>query len=90
MLASVVFVISAFYMKEIPAEYVVYIGKIVPSIFGGPTLFMIGVHSYMTVTTTEEHRTFRIGFYSMFVTFLGIFGSPLSGVLFKLLNYVGK
>ncbi|XP_063697924.1 lysosomal proton-coupled steroid conjugate and bile acid symporter SLC46A3-like [Culicoides brevitarsis] len=87
-LASVINVVSAIYMNHIPADYVIYGGKIIPSIFGGQTLFMIGVHSYMTVTTTEEHRTFRIGVYSMFFTFLGIFASPLSGFLFEMLNYV--
>uniref|UniRef100_A0A336K589 CSON001695 protein n=1 Tax=Culicoides sonorensis TaxID=179676 RepID=A0A336K589_CULSO len=88
MLASIVFIVSALYMDEIPAEYAIYGGKIIPSIFGGQTLFMIGVHSYMTVTTSEEYRTFRIGFYSMFITFLGIFASPLSGVFFEILNYI--
>lgn len=85
-----VFILSAIYMEQVPAEYAIYLGRIIPSMFGGGTLFMIGVHSYMTVTTTEEHRTFRIGFYSMFFTFLGIFASPLSGLFFEWFNYVGK
>lgn len=90
LIASGIYVLSAFYMNEIPIDYAIHASRIVPALFGGQTLFMIGIYSYMTVTTTEEHRTFRIGFYSMFITFLGIFASPLSGVLFKVLNYVGK
>lgn len=42
----------------------------------------------MTVLTKEEQRTARFGFFSMFMTVLGIMGAPLAGVIFKYMTYV--
>lgn len=49
---------------------------------------MMGLSSFMTVTTTDEQRTTRFGIFSMFTTVLGIVAAPLSGVLFKVFSYV--
>ncbi|XP_063702503.1 uncharacterized protein LOC134832419 [Culicoides brevitarsis] len=83
-----IFLVSALYMEQIPADYCVLGAHIIPALTGGPTLFMIGASSYMTVTTKEDQRTFRFGCFSMFITILGIIGSPLSGPLFKALTFV--
>uniref|UniRef100_A0A336LQC0 CSON010152 protein n=1 Tax=Culicoides sonorensis TaxID=179676 RepID=A0A336LQC0_CULSO len=83
-----IFFVSALYMETIPAEYSVIGVAIIPALTGGPSLFMIGASSYMTVTTAEDQRTFRFGVFSMFITILGIIGAPLSGPLFKLLTYI--
>lgn len=77
-------------MDTIQADYCVLGAQIIPALTGGTSLYMIGASSYMTVTTSEEQRTFRFGCFSMFITILGIIASPLSGPLFKLLTYVGK
>lgn len=90
LLAVLVYIVSAIYMDEIRVEYAIMAGKIVPSMFGGQTLFMIGVSSFMTVTTAENYRTFRFGCFSMFITLLGMFASPLSGILYNTFSYVGK
>lgn len=75
---------------SLPVEYPIMIGKILSSILGGQTLFMIGASSYMTVMTTEEHRTVRFGFFTMFTTWLGIIASPLSGFFFNNFSYIGR
>lgn len=77
-------------METIPAEVAVIVASIIPAMTGGITLYMIGISSYLTVTTSEEQRTFRFGCFSMFTTILGIIASPMSGPLFKVLTYVGR
>lgn len=89
LLGVIIYVVSAKYMNEIPVEYPIIAGKMVSSIFGGQTLYMIGASSYLTVTTDEKYRTFRFGCFSMFITLLGIFGSPLSGIIYTNFTYVG-
>lgn len=75
-------------MDEIPTDYPVIAVRVIPALFGGGSLFMIGMSSFMTVMTTEKQRTIRFGIFSIFITILGIIASPLSGLLFKFLNYI--
>lgn len=75
-------------MKEIGTEYPVIAIRVIPAMTGGGTLFMIGMSSFMTFSTTEAQRTVRFGVFSMFLTILGIIASPMSGVLFRVLTYV--
>lgn len=89
-IAQTIYIISSIYMNQIPIQYALYPASIVTAIFGSRTLFAIGIFSYMTVTTTEKDRTFRMGCYSMFYTFLGILTSPFSGILFEIFSYTRK
>lgn len=86
-LGSITYILSAIFYDEIPADVTIFVASVSMSLFGGRSLYAVGIDSYLAITTTEDYRTFRIGFYSMFRTALGIFASPLGGVLFELLTY---
>lgn len=89
-LGSCTYILSSIFFNEVPADMTIYIASILMSLFGGRSLYAVGIDSYLAITTSEDYRTFRIGFYSMFRTALGIFASPLGGVLFELLSYKRK
>lgn len=87
MLGSIIYILSSIFFEEIPADVTIYLASILMSLSGGKSLYAVGIDSYLAITTSEDFRTFRIGFYSMFRTSLGIFASPLGGVFFDILSY---
>ena len=74
-------------MDEIPMQVPAYSERIAPSIFGGQTLMLMGIYSYLTEITSEENRTFRFGCLTVFFTLIPILSIPWSGVLFNYLGY---
>ncbi|XP_075154898.1 solute carrier family 46 member 2 [Haematobia irritans] len=78
---------SAIFFDKIPMEFGAYSEAIVPALFGGNTLCLMAIDSYMTISTPEEDRIFRFGIFAMFTTGLPFIGQPISGVLFNYLGY---
>ncbi|KAM7346778.1 solute carrier family 46 member 2 isoform 2-T2 [Cochliomyia hominivorax] len=80
--------ISAIFFDQIPMEFGAYAEVIVPSLFGGSTLCLMAIDSYMTISTPEEDRIFRFGIFAMFSTGMPFIGQPISGLLFQYLGYI--
>ncbi|XP_063700608.1 lysosomal proton-coupled steroid conjugate and bile acid symporter SLC46A3-like [Culicoides brevitarsis] len=86
-IGTIIYILSAVFYDEMPIDLTIYVSSICMSLFGGKSLYGVGIDSYLAITTTEDYRTFRIGFFSMFRTALGIFASPLGGIFFDILSY---
>ncbi|XP_013101126.2 uncharacterized protein LOC106082914 [Stomoxys calcitrans] len=80
--------VSAIFFDRIPMEFGAYSEAIVPALFGGNTLCLMAIDSYMTISVPEEDRIFRFGIFAMFTTGLPFIGQPISGLLFNYLGYV--
>lgn len=58
-LIFLVLLIAAIFMDEIPMEFSEIGWAVVPAMFGGFSLMLIGIFSYLSCITSEENRTFR-------------------------------
>ncbi|XP_070502367.1 lysosomal proton-coupled steroid conjugate and bile acid symporter SLC46A3-like [Chironomus tepperi] len=87
LIGSIVLLLSSIFMYEIPMEVPAFAERVIPSIFGGQTLMLMGVYSYLSQMTTEENRTFRFGCFTVFLTLVPLLSIPPSGVLFNVLGY---
>lgn len=76
---AVVLLLSSIFMHEIPMEVPAFAERVIPSIFGGQTLMLMGIYSYLTGVTTEENRTFRFGCFTVFLTLIPVLSIPWSG-----------
>uniref|UniRef100_A0A1I8MAN5 Major Facilitator Superfamily protein n=1 Tax=Musca domestica TaxID=7370 RepID=A0A1I8MAN5_MUSDO len=79
--------VSAIFFDKIPMEFGAYSEAIVPALFGGNTLCLMAIDSYITISTPEPDRVFRFGIFGMFANMLPFIGQPISGVLFNFLGY---
>lgn len=86
-LIACIFLLLSAMIDWIPMDVPVYTEKIIPSLFGGQTLMLMGIYSYLTGVTTEENRTFRFGCFTIFFTLIPITFLPWSGTLYNLLGY---
>uniref|UniRef100_A0A1B0G085 Uncharacterized protein n=1 Tax=Glossina morsitans morsitans TaxID=37546 RepID=A0A1B0G085_GLOMM len=80
--------VSAIFFDEITMEFGAYTEAIVPAMFGGQTLSLMAIDSYMSISTPAEDRIFRFGIFGMFSTAIIFIGQPISGLLFQYLGYV--
>jgi MFS transporter, PCFT/HCP family, solute carrier family 46, member 3 len=48
LICAIILLLSAMFMDEIPMEVPAYSERIVPSLFGGQTLMLIGIYTYLT------------------------------------------
>uniref|UniRef100_A0A1A9WT06 Major facilitator superfamily (MFS) profile domain-containing protein n=1 Tax=Glossina brevipalpis TaxID=37001 RepID=A0A1A9WT06_9MUSC len=80
--------VSAIFFDTITMEFGAYTEAIVPAIFGGLTLSLMAIDSYMSISTPAEDRIFRFGIFGMFSTAIIFIGQPISGLLFQYLGYV--
>ncbi|KAL9883338.1 solute carrier family 46 member 2 isoform 1-T1 [Glossina fuscipes fuscipes] len=80
--------VSAMFFDKIPMEFGAYTEAIVPAMFGGQTLSLMAIDSYMSISTPAEDRIFRFGIFGMFSTAIIFIGQPISGLLFQYLGYV--
>lgn len=79
LIGSIVLLMSSIFMNEIPMEVPAFSERVFPSLFGGQTLMLMGIYSYLTGATTEENRTFRFGCFTVFFTLIPISSIPWSG-----------
>lgn len=79
LIGSIILLLSSIFMHEIPMEVPAYSERVIPSFFGGQTLMLMGVYSYLTGVTAEENRTFRFGCFTVFLTLIPILSIPWSG-----------
>jgi MFS transporter, PCFT/HCP family, solute carrier family 46, member 3 len=76
---AIILLLSSIFMNEIPMEVPAFSERVIPSLFGGQTLMLMGIYSYLTGVTTEENRTFRFGCFTVFLTLIPILSIPWSG-----------
>jgi MFS transporter, PCFT/HCP family, solute carrier family 46, member 3 len=79
LIGSIILLLSSIFMHEIPMEIPAYSERVIPSLFGGQTLMLMGIYSYLAGVTTEENRTFRFGCFTVFLTLIPITTIPWSG-----------
>lgn len=79
LIGSIILLISSIFMHEIPMEVPAFSERVIPSLFGGQTLMLMGIYSYLSGATTEENRTFRFGCFTVFLTLIPITTIPWSG-----------
>lgn len=48
LIGAIILLISSIFMDEIPMEVPAFSERVIPSIFGGQTLMLIGIYSYLT------------------------------------------
>lgn len=51
LIGAVILLLSSIFMYEIPMQVPAYAERIIPSIFGGQTLMLMGIYSYLTGET---------------------------------------
>jgi MFS transporter, PCFT/HCP family, solute carrier family 46, member 3 len=56
LLGSIVLLFSSIFMDTIPMEVPGFSERVTPSIFGGQTLMLMGIYSYLSEMTNEENR----------------------------------
>lgn len=79
LISSLVLLLSSIFMDTIPMQVPAFSERVVPSLFGGQTLMLMGIYSYLSQMTNEENRTFRFGCFTVFLTLVPILSIPWSG-----------
>ncbi|XP_044746799.1 proton-coupled folate transporter-like [Coccinella septempunctata] len=82
-------ILSVIFMEEWPVEVQGFLQAVVPSLFGGPTMLIMAVFSYVADSSTVEMRTVRIAIVQMILNVAIPIGQFLSGFLFIRLDYIG-
>ncbi|KAK9871942.1 hypothetical protein WA026_015191 [Henosepilachna vigintioctopunctata] len=82
-------ILSVIFMKEWPVEIQGVLQTIVPSLFGGSTLVIMAIFSYIADSSTIEMRTLRVAVVQTVLNVALPVGQFLSGILFIHLDYIG-
>uniref|UniRef100_T1GHM7 Major facilitator superfamily (MFS) profile domain-containing protein n=1 Tax=Megaselia scalaris TaxID=36166 RepID=T1GHM7_MEGSC len=82
-LSFTVLLMSSIFMDTLPSVYPIVVANVLSNMFGGVSLFFLGAFTYMTVTTKEEDRTFRLGVFGIVANAL-TFAVSFSGVFAQL------
>lgn len=81
--------VCTYFYLELPVEADLFCEAVFPSVTGGWYILFMAAYTYIADITSEEDRTFRIGFVNM-CAFSGVpIGVALSGVLFELIGFYG-
>lgn len=78
------------FFKQLPLEFSAVLSKLLPAMFGGTNLMLMGVYSYLSETTPEEDRTFRFNLFAQCIIVIPIIFIPMAGPLFSSLGYMSK
>lgn len=79
LIGSLVLLLSAIFMDTIPMEIPAFSERVIPSLFGGQTLMLMGIYIYLSQMTKEEDRVFRFGCFAVFLTLVPILSVPWAG-----------
>ncbi|XP_045474962.1 uncharacterized protein LOC123680886 [Harmonia axyridis] len=82
-------ILSVIFMKEWPVEVQGFLQAVVPSFFGGPTMLIMAIFSYVADSSTVEMRTIRVAIVQTILNVAIPIGQFLSGILFIHLGYIG-
>jgi MFS family permease len=89
-LGSIPSLVSAIYFDEIPMQFAHTLSYVLPAMFGGLGMMMMGCYAYLTCITTKENRTARFGIFAIYIAVLPTIVAPFSGHLLKAVGYVCK
>lgn len=78
-IGSLVLLISSIFMDSIPMEVSAFSERVIPALFGGETLMLIGIYTYLSQVTKEENRLFRFGCITVFITLVPVLCIPWAG-----------
>lgn len=87
--ATIGFIICTYFFFELPMEFCGLSESVPPSLTGGWFSMMVGVYSFISVLSSVETRTLRIGAVSMFSNVSITIGIALSGILYKQIGFYG-
>ncbi|XP_047985958.1 solute carrier family 46 member 3-like isoform X2 [Leguminivora glycinivorella] len=86
-LATISTILNVFFFHALPVEVQIFADCLIIGCGGGWATFFLGVFSFIGDITSEENRTYRLGFVQFF-SFVGIpIGLSLSGVILKRYGY---
>lgn len=88
-MASTGFIICTYFFYELPMEWNGISESLPPSITGGWFTMFVGVFSYISVLSSVETRTLRIGAVSLFSNVSVTIGIALSGILYREIGFYG-
>ncbi|XP_018334591.1 uncharacterized protein LOC108743517 [Agrilus planipennis] len=89
MCATLSFIACTYFFYELPMECNAIADSVPPALFGGWFTFYMGVYSYISVMSTLETRTLRIGATNIADKVSFTIGIALSGVLYRILGFYG-
>lgn len=81
--------ICAAFMNDISLEMLGVIRHVIPSLFGGHTVFLMATYSYIVDISSVEMLTIRVGVVRLLIHVTNIITKALSGILFHHIGYYG-
>lgn len=81
--------ICAAFMNNISLEMLGVIRHVIPSLFGGHTVFLMATYSYIVDVSSVEMLTIRVGVVRLLIHFTNIITKAVSGILFHHIGYYG-
>lgn len=82
-------IINSIYFYELNLEYLVFAEAIFEGLSGGWCIIIMTTFSYISVITTDETRTFRLGLVNFCMTAGFPIGMSVSGILLSNFGYIG-
>ncbi|CAH2008674.1 unnamed protein product [Acanthoscelides obtectus] len=82
-------ILCVVFMKSLPLEAQGVFQTVIPSLFGGQTMLVMAVYSYIADVSTVEMRTLRIGVMQIVLNFITPVTQSFSAHLFNLTGYYG-
>lgn len=88
-LSNIGCLICAVFMNDISLEMLGVIRHVIPSLFGGHTVFLMATYSYIVDVSSVETRTVRVGVVRLLIHFTNIITKATSGIVFQQIGYYG-
>lgn len=82
-------ILCVVYMKEWPIEALGVSQTVIPSFFGGQTMLVMAVFSFIADITSIETRTLRVGMLQITINLFVLIAQPLGGIYFQTVGYIG-
>lgn len=79
----------AIFMNEWSLEILGVIEQVLPSLFGGNTMFIMAVYSYIIDVSSPKMRTIRVGIVQLVTSISSVTVKASSGILFEHVGYYG-
>lgn len=82
-----VFLIAVVFFEQLPLEFSAVLTQLVPALFGGTNLMLMGAYSYLSDTTPKEDRTCRFNLLPQLIALVSVVFLPMADSLFSSLGY---
>lgn len=81
--------ICAVFMTQTNLQTLGVMKQVVPSLFGGNTVLLMAIYSYIVDVSSVKMRTIRVGVVRLLMHFSNIVTRAVSGILFQHVGYYG-